>query len=104
MKISFIAQYSDIQLVVERSGDTLSINGTSYDFSTLPASATLPNAAIDCPYIVGDVERDSEGVLHITLLLPIQRAIFFDDIPPIIDPPNGPIALPVITEMEVEND
>ena len=74
------------------------INGVRYDFGPLPAGATLPAEAIDCQWILGSVERDAGGILHITLLLPIQRSVFHDVLPDIIDPLDGPIELPVITE------
>ncbi len=102
MQIKLIPQYRQDTLRLSRAGDVLTINDELYDFGPLEAGDTLPADAIDCQWIVGPVERDAEGVLHITLLLPIQRSVFHDVLADIIDPPNGPIDLPVIKEPEVE--
>lgn len=101
MKIKLIPQYRDDELTVSRFGDVLTINGVEYDFGPLPAGATLPAHAIDCPYFSEQVDRDENGVLHIALLLPIQRSIFMDVLPDIINPPDGPIELPMIVETDV---
>lgn len=87
-------------LTLERHGQTLIINGQELDFSVIPPGATLPDggAATGCPYIVGDIERDESGVLHITVMLPYgpdsdeNRAARFPD--PIIDPADGAVPLP----------
>lgn len=99
MIIKLIPQYRSDALMVVRSGDLLTVNGEAYDFGPLPNGATLPAEAINSPFIVGDVDRDSSGVLHLALLLPIQRAVFHDVLPDIVDPQDGPIELPVITEV-----
>lgn len=90
--------YSEADLTAARQGGTLTINGQDFDLSQIPEGATLPLEAIDSPHFCGPVER-IDGKLHIRLILPIQRAIFHDAIPPIIDPPDGPIALPEIKEV-----
>lgn len=92
-------QYSDSSLLVSRQGDVLTINGEEFDFSPVSEGATLPWEALNSDYFRGSVER-IDGKLHIRLILPIQRAVFHDSIPPIIDPPDGPIDLPVIKEIE----
>ncbi|MCQ9618414.1 hypothetical protein L1889_18410 [Paenalcaligenes niemegkensis] len=79
-----------------RQGDTLIINDEPWDFSVIPPGATLPREHFDCPYAAGDVERDTDGKLHITLLFPhaskAPDEACFPDL--IIDPADGPIALP----------
>lgn len=85
-------------LEIARSGEKLSINGLELDFGAIPAGATLPDgaAATGCPHIVGPIERDGSGVLRITLWLP-HAADAPDEArfpAPIIDPPDGPVALP----------
>lgn len=85
-------------LALERRGQTLVINGQELDFSVIPAGATLPDgaAATGCPYIVGDIERDEDGVLHITVMLPhASNAPYEARFPePVIDPADGVVPLP----------
>ena len=69
MHISLYPIRSDAALVANKRGDSLTINGTVYDFAPLPDGATLPASAINCEFIPGPVERIN-GVLHIPLLLP----------------------------------
>ncbi|WKN20790.1 hypothetical protein [Azotobacter vinelandii] len=69
MQIAFSPIRSDETLAVEKQGDTLIINGQSFDFSPLPDGATLPAEAIDSPHFAGPVERIG-GELHIVLRLP----------------------------------
>ncbi len=101
MQIKLIPQYRNDELHVSRTGDVLTISDEPFDFGPLQAGATLPAEAIGCQWIVGPVERDDAGVLHLSLLLPIQKSVFHDALPDIIDPPDGPIDLPVIKEPEV---
>lgn len=56
---------------LEKQGDTLIINGESYDLSVIPDGATLPNAteATGCEFFRNRIERIN-GTLHVTLLLP----------------------------------
>lgn len=98
MKISLIPTNCSSVLNVIKSGEVLNIDSTDYDFGPLPAGATLPSEALNCRWIAGPVERDHEGVLHLTLILPIQRAVFHDTLPDIVDPPDGVIELPAIKE------
>jgi len=95
MKITLSPQRRDDNLQVIKSGDTLTINGTAYDFSVVPDGATLPRAAVDCPWLASDVER-IDGVLHLTLLLPnsatASEAARFPQ--PIITPADGELELP----------
>ncbi|MFC3338836.1 hypothetical protein [Paracandidimonas soli] len=85
-------------LHLERRGQTLIINGQELDFSVIPDGATLPDgaAATGCPYIVGDIERDDDGVLHVTVMLPhASNAPYEARFPqPIIDPADGIVPLP----------
>jgi hypothetical protein len=95
MKITLSPQRRDDSLQVIKSGDTLTINGTAYDFSVVPDGATLPRDAVDCPWLASDVER-IDGVLHLTLLLPnsatASEAARFPA--PIINPADGALELP----------
>jgi hypothetical protein len=95
MNITLSPQRRDDGLQVVKSGDTLTINGTAYDFSVVPDGATLPRDAVDCPWLASDVER-IDGVLHLTLLLPnsatASEAARFPA--PIINPADGDLELP----------
>jgi hypothetical protein len=95
MKITLSPQRRDDTLTVTKQGDTLTINGTAYDFSVVPDGATLPKDATDCAWLASDVER-IDGVLHLTLLLPhganASQAARFPQ--PIINPADGALELP----------
>lgn len=95
MHITLNPQRSDAALSVAKAGDTLTINGEAFDFSAIPEGATLPAEAVSSEFVAGPVER-LDGVLHITLLLPHGAnpppEVAFPA--PIIDPPDGPLALP----------
>ena len=72
MKINLCPQVRTDTIVVSKSGDALTINGVTYDFTPLTEGSTLPAAAVDCEYIVGEVKRE-DGEIELTLLLPITR-------------------------------
>ena len=95
MKIKLSPQRRDEQLTLEKAGDTLTINGTAYDFSQLPDGGTLPAEAVDCEFVIGSVDRVN-GELELTLLLPhgadASEAARFPQ--PIIDPADGEVELP----------
>jgi hypothetical protein len=95
MKINLSPQRRDDTLTVTKQGDTLTINGTAYDFSVVPDGATLPKEATDCAWLASDVER-IDAVLHLTLLLPhganASQAARFPQ--PIINPADGVLELP----------
>ena len=95
MKINLSPQRRDDQLTLEKAGDTLTFNGTAYDFSQLPDGGTLPAEAVDCEFVIGTVNRVN-GELELTLLLPhavnASEAARFPE--PIIDPADGEVELP----------
>ena len=95
MHITLNPQRRDDALDVSKSGDTLTINGSAYDFSVIPNGATLPASAVDCEFITGNIERIN-GVLHISLILPHgpnpSQEVAFPA--PIINPPDGVLELP----------
>lgn len=95
MKISLSPQRRDDALEVVKAGDTLTINGAPFDFSALPDGATISAREIPCEWLVGAVERIA-GELHLTLILPHganpSQSVAYPA--PIIDPPDGVIALP----------
>jgi hypothetical protein len=69
MHITFSPSRRDTPLDLSRNGDTLTINGETFDFAPLPDGATLPADAIPSGWFAGPVERVG-GVLHVTLILP----------------------------------
>jgi hypothetical protein len=82
-------------LSVVKTGDALTINGDVVDLSAIPDGADLPSTAIGNEWIVGIVRR-VDGVLHVPLILPhgpdAAMGMRFPE--SIVNPPDGPIALP----------
>jgi hypothetical protein len=95
MNITLSPQRRDDTLEVIKSGDTLTINGTAYDFSVIPDGAILPKEVVDCMWLASDVERIGD-TLHLTLLLPhgaeASDAARFPT--PLLDPVDGLLELP----------
>lgn len=95
MRVSFSPQRRDDTLAVTKSGDVVTINGEAFDFSDLPDGATIPAGDVPCEWIFGPVERIG-GDLHLTLTLPHgsnpSAAVAFPV--PLINPPDGPLAIP----------
>jgi hypothetical protein len=96
MLINLSPQRRDDILTISKTGDTLTINGVSYDFSQLPNGATLPREAIDCEWIVSDVNRIN-GEIELTILLPhganASHEARFPE--PIIKNDDGQVVLPI---------
>ena len=95
MHINLSPQRRDDNLIVIKQGDTLTINGTPYDFSIIPDGGTLPKDATDCAWLASDITR-VDGVLHLTLILPnavnASEAARFPQ--PIVNPADGKLELP----------
>jgi hypothetical protein len=96
MLINFSPIRSDRALEITKSADTLTINGVPYDFSPLPNGATLPREAINCQWIVSDVNRVN-GEIELTILLPhganASHEARFPE--PIIKNDDGQVVLPI---------
>lgn len=96
MHITLAPQRRDDSLTLHRSGGTLTINGTAYDFGILQPGDTLLPEGHGCEWIVGPVRRDARGTLHLTLILPhgpnAAEAQRFPDA--ITNPADGEVALP----------
>lgn len=95
MRINLSPQVREERITVTMRGDALTIDGMTFDFTPLPEGAVLPAASVACEHIISDVTRTS-GQVVLTLLLPIaldapHEACFPQ---PLIDPPDGPLALP----------
>lgn len=69
MKLFFSPQRRGDTLTITKTGEMLTINGESFDFSQLAEGAALPREAINCEFICGDVDRIN-GELVIPILLP----------------------------------
>lgn len=95
MIIHLTPQRREGLLAVNKAGDTLTINGTAFDFGSLPDGATIPAGDVPCDWIAGPVER-IDGKLHLTLILPHgadpSHAVAFPL--PLTDPPDGLLDLP----------
>jgi hypothetical protein len=95
MHITLTPARSDVPRRLHRAGDVLTVDGERFDFSGLPDGATLPRDAVQADWLASDVERVA-GVLRLTVILPhgadAPDATRFPA--PVIDPPDGDIALP----------
>lgn len=96
MILTLSPQRRDDTLTVARTGDALTLNGEAFDFSTIPDGGEIAEGIVPCAWIIGPVTRTG-GRVTLTLLLPhgadASAAARFPS--PIIDPPDGPVALPV---------
>jgi len=95
MQLTFSPVRGDTPLALSRKGDTLTGNGVTLDFSSLPSGATLPATAIDCEWIAGDVTRP-DGLLTVPVTLPhgadAPRETRFPE--PVTLTGDGPVDLP----------
>jgi hypothetical protein len=95
MRINLSPQRRDDALEVVKAGDVLTLNGEPFDFSRMGDGDTLPGAAIQSEWFVGDVDRVN-GELVLTLLLPnpwnYSPAQAFPV--PLENVPDGPVIFP----------
>jgi hypothetical protein len=83
-------------LAITVAGEALTINGDTIDFSVVPEAGRIADAWKLHPMLAGTVER-IDGLLHVTVLLPYSGADGHVEPPsPVLDPPDGPLTLPVI--------
>lgn len=96
MNIQFNTARYDTDLVVEKAGETVILNGEVFDFTALPVGATLPVSAINSIWFGGDVHRDDAGVLHLTLIRPYGYHATEERRTPVLmtDLPDGVIPFP----------
>ena len=101
MNITFSPVRMDDGLALERLGDTLVINGETFDFSQLEEGDILPAEAVACPWIASDVRRQA-GRIALTILLPhgpdAPDRVRFPD--PLDLQTDGPVPLPTDEEEE----
>lgn len=95
MHISLTPMRRDDPLMLERHGDTLTINGEAFDLSVIPEGATLPRAAVACAWLASDITRIG-GALHLTLILPHGPLAGPETLFPaaLVPAGDGPVALP----------
>lgn len=95
MRINLLPQRRDDTLVIVKTGDVLTINGTDYDFTSLPDGADLSASATDCKFLTSMISRVG-GELQLSVIMPYQygasEAARFPA--PIIDPPDGLLTFP----------
>ncbi|SFN61068.1 hypothetical protein SAMN04488056_101465 [Cohaesibacter marisflavi] len=102
MQINLIPQRRDDALELSFADDVLTINEDALDLSSIPAGATLPIDAVDCKWLTSDIERDADGVLSLSLILPLgfipdpttdeAKAVLYPD--PLEVTEEGAITLP----------
>ncbi len=95
MKIILSPQRRDDTLKIRKRGPTLFINDEAFSFAKMKDGDTLPVSAIDSKWFAAPVEK-VDGELIITLILPnpwnySQEQAFPV---PIVDVPDGVVALP----------
>lgn len=85
----------DAPLAAMVAGDTITLNGVSFDLSPLPEGGALPAGAMGSSWFVGAITRE-DGVLHVGLILPHGH-----DAPdetrfpaPLLVVADGPVPLP----------
>lgn len=102
MRVTLSPVRMDETLTASITGEVLTLDGGTFDFTQLPEGATLPAEAIASDWIVGPVERIN-GELHLTLRLPHgpnpSHAVAFPE--PVHVTEDGPIALPFDPEPEL---
>ncbi|WP_119309628.1 hypothetical protein [Cohaesibacter haloalkalitolerans] len=110
MKLTLIPQRRDDALALSLAGDVLTINGEALDLSGIPAGATLPRKAVGCAWLASDIERDKDGQLSLSLILPhgfiadpstdAARAVLYPA--PLEVTEDGEITLPAHEEEGIE--
>ena len=109
MKIILSPMRHDAQLILSKSGDVLTLNGETFDFTDLPNGATLPRSAISSDWFAGDVTRadaaeGETGELTVPLILPhgynAPEATRFPT--PLENVADGPVTLPIYETPEPE--
>lgn len=77
------------------TGETVNINGKSFDFSRIKEGDTLEPSAIDSLYFLGNVER-IDGVINLTLMNPLPAGFVSELAYPVDlgDIVNGVVSFP----------
>lgn len=68
-KMTLSPHLSNDVLHLSKTGNTLTINGSSYDFSSMNDGDVIPSDAISDPNIIGAISKE-DGVVNLTILMP----------------------------------
>ena len=105
MKIVLSPQVRVPPLTLFKEGDALTVNGEVFDFTPMGDGDTLPLGSIASEWFVGDVDKVGTEVI-ITLLFPnpwnYSPEQAFPE--PLLNVPDGPVALPQPLPLEVPNE
>jgi hypothetical protein len=96
MLIHLSPKFSGDRLAISVAGEVVTLNGEAFDFAPLEAGGTLPLDALNSPWFVRDVQRDSAGELVLTLNFPHATDASYDArFPqPVSVTTDGPVNLP----------
>lgn len=103
--ITLVPQRRDDGYALAVRGEALVFDGAVLDLSGIPEGASLPAAAVDCPWLApGSCLQRSGGALHLALILPhgpvppqaagAAQAVLFPT--PLQVPGDGPVRLPCL--------
>lgn len=70
MQITLMPMRHDLALEVSRQGDVLVLNGQALDFGAVTPETPGLAESFACPWLVSDVQRQSDGRLCLSLILP----------------------------------
>lgn len=95
MRIELVPARWDDALVIEKSGDALTVNGEVFDFSQMPDDSTLPAGAVSSRWFFGPVEK-RDGELMLKMVMPIPANFSPEQAFPadLVAVPDGPVRLP----------
>lgn len=95
MKITLSPVRSDCAIEMIRAGETLIIDGVRVDLSSIAKGETREGETMDSVWILGDVTRDTKGVLHLALAVPYgPDAAEAARAPQMLDDPgDGPLGM-----------
>lgn len=96
MKITLSPVRSDRAIEMVRAGETLIIDDVRVDLSSIVKGETREAETLGSEWILGDVTRDTDGVLHLALAVPYgPDAVEAARAPQMLDDPgDGPLDIP----------
>ena len=94
MKINLSPIRADYAITASVSGDVITVNGVSYDFSSLNDGDILPASAVTGSPFAGEIKRVGAEI-ELTLILPHEAdASEARRFPTPVAVTNGPVPLP----------
>ena len=105
MIIKFSPQIGAGQCSLSKQGETITVDGETFDFSGIAEGDYMDIDDIGCPFIVNHVRRiDGQVIVKVRFGIG-QNASANQTFPEdLIDPPDGAILFPEYQEMEVEHN